>query len=134
MNEIITSSDIYWITRLDTLHESVGVIACVSMVVALVIHMIASIERSIEKTAVGNWNAAIHIANRLLCISIISGIIIIFLPTTKEAIAMKGIPMILNNEKVQQAAVDSVDGAAEIIKAAKECFVEELKEKSETKK
>ena len=134
MNEIITSSDIYWITRLDTLHESVRVIACVSMVVALVIHMIASIERSIEKTAVGNWNAAIHIANRLLCSSIISGIIIIFLPTTKEAIAMKGIPMILNNEKVQQAAVDSVDGAAEIIKAAKECFVEELKEKSETKK
>jgi len=119
MQSIITGSEIYWITRLDGINFVFGVglfLSSMVAVVALIAGIIAKANDD-EDTA--------KIAERILCylvpIVLFSMIGLVFTPTTKQMCAIKVIPMVANNEKVQELPEKVVDLADE--------WLEELRSK-----
>lgn len=111
MHEIITSTDIYWITRLDKFSSVATVFACILSVLSVVIFC-ASHDSDFK--APPKWLLPFTLCGAMFCI-----FASMMIPTTKEAIAILVIPKIANNEDIQGIGSD-------LVKVAKE-WVEELK-------
>jgi len=84
---------IYWITRLDALQAG--------FIVTLVVGTILSIVMSIAFFSEG-WEPGKMWLKRFVSIAITAGLLLVFLPSTKEAVAIYLIPKIANNEQVQK--------------------------------
>lgn len=97
---MITSWDIYWLTRLDNICVFLGVLWVLSLVavgVALFIGIFGLIEDDDEiKSGIK------QVLRYFVPIAIILSIPAIFLPSTKEYAAIWLIPKVINNEQVQK--------------------------------
>lgn len=99
---MITSWDIYWITRLDGLNFFVGVIAVISIITAttlLIIRIASDDYFPWEHKFIKTWFRPMFTA---VIVAVMCIVISIFVPSTKEAVAIYMIPKIVNNEQVQK--------------------------------
>jgi len=95
---MITAKQIYWITRLDDFKDftlTVGIIGLVALTIGLGCSVAALCNG--EKIA---WLVKSMTVGWL--ISLISLLVSLFIPTTKQVCAMWVIPKIANNEQVQE--------------------------------
>ena len=93
----ITPSMIYWISRLDGLREGLLIIGTLGFIICTIITMYGVFEHNIFFK-----NAMIC---GIFCILLMFGVQI-FVPRTREAVAIIVIPKIANNEKIQDIGND----------------------------
>ena len=119
---MITSSSLYWITRLDTVVIAMRLSPAVVLVAGLVgVAIFSDIGGCYEiKRIFRNLFIAFLSLSILVCAGSI------FVPTTKEYCAIYAIPKIANNEKVQNEA-------KEIYEIAKSWLAEQVNKKEERK-
>ena len=90
---MITSWDIYWITRLDELNAFFGIIGAFLIMGGLLLHIPGAIdewgERAKKKLKIG------------IAIGVVFCLVVSFLPTTKEVCAIYLIPKVANSEKIK---------------------------------
>lgn len=135
MNEVVTPSDIYWMTRMDNICTAAGFFVAISGVATVGLGLIgASMKEAItyrsgvekpdnESRAIG---ALLHRQLRwVVPVFVVSVLAAILVPTTKEAIAIVVIPKIANNESVQGIGEDLVNTARE--------WIEELRPQNNNK-
>ena len=104
LSELITPSDIYWLTRLDGLIGA-GVALMVSAGLAtFAVCMYAGME---DEPKAFRW---LWLTVPLF---LLGGAVQVFVPTTREAIAIVVVPKIANNEDVQGLGADTVKLARE---------------------
>lgn len=99
--QIVTESTLYWITRLDGLKGvviGVGIVLLIVFILCTIISLIARYEGDGDKSA-----------GKFILLSLVGIILSVFfmgsrtfIPTTKEMCAIKAIPMIVNNDEVQE--------------------------------
>lgn len=129
---VLTSGDIYWITRLDSMNDTLGgFIVLLSVVIAVLffIWMFSSIAGSDCGEDDDNNIRARKCIKPMIWLNIALVLVIVakvFVPTTKEAAAMVVLPKIVNNEKVQQIPDKVLDLGLS--------WLEELKPKKDTNK
>ena len=108
---MITESTIYWITRLDELKggvEGFGIALVIIFVVALIFSCLARFADEIER--------ATKFVITFSILSFLSGLFLFssaLIPTTKEMCAIKIVPLIANDEQVQELPSKFVDLANE---------------------
>lgn len=124
---IVTSDQLYWITRLDGLRDAMagmggavllfGLIGCCFM-------PLVWMERSIPRAV--RWCSSLFFAGLALagCVAIVARP---FVPTTKEAVIIYGVPAVVNDPKVQEEAGAALDGTKELLSLAKGYIAEKLK-------
>lgn len=93
----LTEMNVYWITRLDGFQAAASVIGALGTLAAL-IFLIVSIVFWYEEENAGMFKTALPLFFVPLLLILGS----LFIPTTKEMCAIKAIPMIVNNEEVQE--------------------------------
>lgn len=103
-NEIVSQSTVYWITRLDPLNWALQGVAVMGFLAALFMIFFGFIEE--EPKVLKN-------GKRALVGAAIAGLGLIFVPTTKDAVAIAVIPAIANNQNVQGLGADLVTTARE---------------------
>ena len=112
MNEVITQSDIYWISRLDGINMLAVIMMSFSGITAIILAMI-----SIMTKCDGDEEVAMKLMRCLrrivLPILIVSTLVAVFVPTTKEMCAIKVIPLVTNSQDVQGLGKNVVDLANE---------------------
>lgn len=105
---MITSTQLYWITRLNSIAVLLSLVSFVSVVAIFVIVM---------KVCIGdiNWEDKItkKVRNAAIPCLLFSVLGLTFIPTTKEMAAILVIPQIANSEKVQEAGGKLYDLAVE---------------------
>ena len=117
---IITETEMYWLTRLDYFN---GLALCVGVLfaVASIILFVASVVITFDDK---EWTlrqaVCVWVLNVLLFMPLVGSM---FIPTTKEMCAIKLVPMIVNDEQVQELPNKVVDLANE--------WIDELKPKKE---
>ena len=104
---MITEAEMYWITRLDGIKESLLPLTIAPAVlggVALVVWTIWACAHAADaRTTPAKPPLQIKcVCLALLAVATLAGITRTFLPTTKEYAAIKIIPAIANNETLQQ--------------------------------
>ena len=118
---MITESQMYWLTRLDYICLIVRIIAILGGGIMLVFTIIGGICLSEEDISKKTYTRLLF-----LWIIALAGIVgTILTPTTKEMCAIKLVPIIANNEQVQELPNKVVDLANE--------WLDELKPKSTNK-
>ena len=110
----MTESTIYWITRLDKIHEfcnEFGELAIFFTVIGAVIAFIVLCYKAVAeseglineaKTASRFCNIACKIWIPALCIATICSLVETFTPTTKEMVAIKVIPQIASTNNIEK--------------------------------
>lgn len=119
---MITGTEMYWLTRLTSLKNGVAGIGAGVMILFGVICLVGLLSWLLEESSYGRKWLKIAIP-----IFILGGIITfssVFVPTTKEMCAIKAIPMIVNNNQVQELPNKVVELANE--------WIEELKPSKES--
>ena len=94
----LTEMSIYWVTRLDgikTFLEALSLFVLVSCCIAIFFV-------SIFYTEIGRGFKPIFLCILGLLLSFLFGLGWVFTPSTKEMYVIKAIPMIVNNEEVQE--------------------------------
>ena len=134
----MTESMIYWITRLDSIHEfcfGIQTIAVISTVIGAIVAFVAvcikvsseaeesdddaRFASSICKIACKVWIPA-------FCIAIVCSLARTFTPTTKEMIAIKVIPQITsvdNVDKIKDVSKDMLDVTVDWLKDMQKKYV-----------
>lgn len=107
---MITESTVYWITRLDAIHNllCLPIVICVAGIGIIAICQVILRDPIFADSAEDEKRNS-KIANRLLfrgtplCVVVLLLLASVktFIPTTKEMCAIKVIPGIVNNEKIQ---------------------------------
>lgn len=113
---MITTQQMYWLTRLDSL--------CNTLVVLFVGCIIAAVVLYIIGAAILDYDddcrvKLCRVATRLVCSAVVVLIVGAFIPTTREMAAIIVIPKIVNNEKVQEAGNKLYDLTVEWLDALK---------------
>lgn len=113
---MITTSQMYWLTRMDIVNE---VCSCILLILILLVpffafvgYMIADSFSSDSRCAYVSWLKKYVILLWLFAL-MISTSVIIFMPTTKEMAAILIVPKIANSEKVQTVGNKLYDLAVE---------------------
>lgn len=94
---MITESTLYWITRLDNFQNLLVILGLLALagiffpLIALTQDYITEVEEKISKT----------VLSISIPVFIVSAIGLVFLPSTKEMCAIKVIPAIMQNEKIE---------------------------------
>lgn len=121
---MITTSQMYWLTRLD------GIVTLLSLLASFfcVVSVIMFVSGRCDCTAVKQWSwdtdksiAARHEFGRKQCkaglvmfpVGVLLYVLLVMVPTTKQMAAILVIPRIANSEKVQQAGNKLYDLAVE---------------------
>jgi len=113
---MITESTIYWITRMDYLQGfalAVSITLCICCLAGAIISCVIKYngykeEKEKAKTAF-HW----FLPSTFICFILVFGAMLI--PSTKEYCAIKAIPVIVNNEQVQELPNKVVELANEWI-------------------
>jgi len=100
---MITENTIYWITRLDQIIVALKILGATTGIIGMTGLAIAADKEIAElDTTDKDCRKLVFWSKFLTAIGTCLLISSIFIPTTKEMIAIKGIPAIVNNEQVQQ--------------------------------
>ena len=113
---MITTSEMYWLTRLDDINFVLGLFFILGGVATFLLYLFGAIE---YEDAPDRRRQVWQIARRALSSVILALIVGTFIPTTKEMAAILVIPKIVNNEKVQDAGNKLYDLAVEWLEALK---------------
>lgn len=113
---MITTSEMYWLTRLDDINFALGLFSILGGVATFLLYIFGAIE---YEDAPDRRRQVWQIAGRALSSVILALIVGTFIPTTKEMAAILVIPKIVNNEKVQDAGNKLYDLAVEWLEALK---------------
>ena len=113
---MITTSEMYWLTRLDDINFVLGLFFILGGVATFLLYLYGAIE---YEDAPDRRRQVWQIARRALSSVILALIVGTFIPTTKEMAAILVIPKIVNNEKVQDAGNKLYDLAVEWLEALK---------------
>lgn len=97
---MITSWDIYWITRLDAISGFFVILFCASVVLTGAFLVFSPI--IVDECFDDDWAKWRKLTVKLVVTTIILSIPACLVPTTKEAAAIYLIPKITNNEQVQK--------------------------------
>lgn len=96
---MVTESELYWITRLNPINDFAGVSLTLSIIVGLVSLIVLGVNYSEEdeelRDSAKRWSGWSFLT------AIFMSVILMFTPTMKEMCAIKIIPAIVNNERVQ---------------------------------
>ena len=105
---MITSTQLYWLTRLTCINTLLCLVALVSGIACFIIVMLVCMGDI-------NWEDKIpkKIRNTAIPCLLFSVIGLVFIPSTKEMAAILVIPQIANSEKVQEAGGKLYDLAVE---------------------
>ena len=118
---MITSWDLYWITRLD----GIDLLLCIIFIIGTIILIVSSACYGAAEEKMPKW------ALKPAILLIVIGIIEAFIPDTKTMIAIMFVPKIVNNETVQQIP----ENAAKFIDLKLKEWISDLdKTKSEKEK
>lgn len=99
----ITESDVYWITRCDIFADVTLHIALTFILLALVVWFWGLIFAACEdNTCIAHIATVIAVVSLLLSIVLFIGRV--FIPTTKEIVAIKVIPVVANSKLVSKDA------------------------------
>ena len=134
----MTESMIYWITRLDGIHEFCHVIQTIAVIstvigaivafVAVCIKVSSEVEESDDdaRIASGICKIACKVWIPAFCIAIMCSLARTFTPTTKEMIAIKVIPQIAdanNIGKIKDISKDMLDITSDWLKDMRKKYV-----------
>lgn len=114
---MITEMDIYWAFRLSTISEVSSMIATISAAI-LVLGVIFSISLWIEEQDSNGLKLRRIVKKTLIAVAIslfLSTTAYVFVPTTKQYIAMKVVPAIVNNQKIQSISDKSLQVVEKIL-------------------
>jgi predicted PurR-regulated permease PerM len=112
---MIDESTMYWITRLDALHSVLQGLSIVSGIIGAVVMIV------FLTAAIPGWDTLDEVTAKVvrrrsgIILAVASSLFLIFLfawaltPTTREYAAIKLIPAVVNNSKVQDEAKDLYD-------------------------
>lgn len=96
---MITSSTLYWITRLDTLCIFFGISFAV-LLVSTLIYIIVKLDDFDPEYEADRNN--IKCRNKLIILTLICLVPVIFIPSTKEIAFIYFAPKVINNEEAQK--------------------------------
>lgn len=121
---MITSWDIYWITRLDSVCMFLIAIGFVLLMLIIFFPLIAEVALELEKQSIVKCELLLSASLLLVCLC---GV---FVPSTKEFAAIYLIPKIANNEQMQKIP----DNAAKLLNVKMEEWIKDtIKDKKEDK-
>lgn len=112
---MITPMQIYWILKLDVIHMASGFMFFTGLLLMLVCGLgtlIFSDEYS-PKTAKSFRNIVTWVGVPL---AVIGGLVNVFIPTTKQMVAIHVVPAIANNERVQNIGNKTLDISEDLLK------------------
>ena len=135
----MTESMIYWITRLDGIHEFYHGIYAIAAVFAVLSAIVAFSGAFIKamygeepnedaRTAVRVCKLSFKVLIPAICIATMCSLAKTFTPTTKEMIAIKVIPQIANAEnvdKIKDISKDMLDITSDWLKDMRKKYVTE---------
>lgn len=125
---MITTTQMYWLTRLDNVHDLLCGILVATFIALGILSVIAGIATFVSDTEEDRQKAAF--ARRVwlgaALIALISGLIHVFTPTTKELAAIIVVPKIANSTLVTEKIPQEL---SELYTLAKQYMIESLKEK-----
>lgn len=113
---MITTQQMYWLTRLDSLCKTHVALLVVCIVAAVVLYIIGAAILDYDD---GYSVKHLRAATMLVCSAVVLLIVGTFIPTSREMAAIIVIPKIVNNEKVQEAGNKLYDLAVEWLDALK---------------
>ena len=111
---MITSWDIYWITRLDAIYAMLVIVLIVVVLAMIFLPMIADIAFDAGTRTI----AKLEIIGFVIFVVALS--MLTFIPSTREAAAIYLIPKIANNEQMQKIP----DNAAKLLNAKMEQWID----------
>lgn len=122
---MITEMEMYWLTRMTGLHNGLIGIALLIMITVAIVEGICALGWAGEGT---EKNRKFIRFSKYMVPTFIVGLLLafssIFIPTTKEMCAIKAVPVIVNNEHVQELPNKVVELANE--------WIDELKPSKES--
>lgn len=117
---------VYWVTRLDTLSETLGILFIVSSVVAIIagiVIIVAGLECELDNTNI--IKSALKLFKPTVIILLSAGLLKCFIPTTAEACLIYALPKIANSSVVQNEVPEAINN---IFKIANKYLDDKLKE------
>ena len=126
---MLTETTMYWITRIDYLLNTVNGICMLGTLVSLIAGISLAICLIVKAVCAADDEDYIiaskisSIARRLLiaaaAVATLAQAAWVFIPSTKDYIAIKVVPAIVNNEKLQNISTEFVDVAEQWLKDMK---------------
>ena len=116
---MITPIQIYWILKLDAIHTA----SCLMFYAGLVLTLICGLGVLIFSDDY-NYRVSKRFSNIITWISVplvvIGGLVNVFIPTTKQMVAIHVVPAIANNERVQNIGNKTLDISEDLLKLAEQ--------------
>jgi hypothetical protein len=122
---------VYWVTRLDTLTETLGILFIVSCVIAVItgiVIIVAGLECELDNTNI--IKSALKVFKPTIIILLTTGLLKCFIPTTAEACLIYTLPKIANSNVIQNKVPDAINN---IFKIANKCLEDKVKEYTNVK-
>jgi hypothetical protein len=122
---------VYWVTRLDTLTETLGILFIVSCVIAVItgiVIIVAGLECELDNTNI--IKSALKVFKPTIIILLTTGLLKCFIPTTAEACLIYTLPKIANSNVIQNEVPDAINN---IFKIANKCLEDKVKEYTNVK-
>lgn len=113
----MTSSELYWITRLDNIYGVFQLIFLISFVASVIMIAAYLIDH-------GCYGYEPEYCKRIkkfipwsVLLTVLSILCIVFIPTTKEMCVIKVVPAIVNSESVEKISNAAIDKAVDWLKS-----------------
>ena len=105
---MITESEMYWITRCDYLHLGAFAVGLAGTILSAIWFVVSNVVRASASVPEDQSLARKHLCGStiLLVVFIVVALGSAFVPTTKEMYAIKIVPLIANNERIQDIPND----------------------------
>lgn len=110
---MLTSMDMYWLTRLDSLNTWLGTVVVMAGLASVVSVLMAIVATFREDDSAFDLR---RIAKYIVGVFFVLGTISVFVPTTKEMVAIYVVPAIANNEQVRSIPDTALKLADEYLK------------------
>jgi hypothetical protein len=123
---------VYWVTRLDTLTETLGILFIVSCVIAVItgiVIIVAGLECELDNTNI--IKSALKVFKPTIIILLTTGLLKCFIPTTAEACLIYTLPKIANSNVIQNEVPETINN---IFKIANKCLEDKLEEYTKDRK
>jgi len=125
---MITTAQMYWLTRLDNVHDLLCGILVITCAAFAILSVIAGVATVVSDTADDRRKAefASKLWRNIALAALAAGTIKVFTPTTRELAAIIVVPKIANSTLVTEKIPQEL---SELYTLAKQYMIESLKEK-----
>lgn len=125
---MITTTQMYWLTRLDNVHDLLCGILVATCIALGILSVLAGIATVVADSEDDQRKAAFarKLRRNIVLAALVAGTIKVFIPTTKELAAIIVVPKIANSTLVTEKIPQEL---SELYTLAKQYMIESLKEK-----